>query len=350
MTLPWPTLRRYAAIVAVMLIGMAVLWGLLWTITAAKYRNLVDTWMAAERAHGHELHYDLRATDGFPNAIVLRFVNLSWKDNAGGKAEAGDLTLSAHPWHWRVFKVAFQKNATLMVPFPEADDPLILRGASGDGHIELNEDDTWGFVRLRIDSADVSRPSRALFTAEELDLAAERPEWMPKDYTETGLSLSGRARNVMLKTKIPMPFGDKVASADLAFRIMGPPPNFYDRDSVIAWNNDNGIVECDAINLEWGPLSLATKGTLALNGELQPEGAFAGYIRGHEAVIQALLEQNWIAKHQAGMLSSALNLLAKPSTLDDQPSIEVPITVQMGGLFLGPVRLFTFPDIVWPSD
>jgi hypothetical protein len=49
------------------------------------------------------------------------------------------------------------------------------------------------------------------------------------------------------------------------------------------------------------------------------------------------------------MLDSALNLFAKHATVAGKTGIEVPITVQLGGLFLGPVRIFEFHEINWGS-
>jgi hypothetical protein len=350
MTFPWPVLRRHGTAVAAMLVGMFVLWSLLWTIAAAQHRGLVDNWLAAEKARGHVVAYDRRETNGFPDAITLRFVNLRWQDGEGGKAQAGDVTLTTHPLRWRAFDITFGQGASIAIPFPDNDDPVGLQADSGEGHIELNADNSWAFVRLRFNAAAASRPSRRLFTADMLEVAVERPDRAPRDYTEIGLGLAGKTTNMTVETEIPMPFGDKIAGADVAFRVMGPAPDVYSRESIATWNNNSGMVECDAFNLEWGPLSLATRGTLALDDDLQPEGAFAGHIGDHAEVIKTLQEQNWIAKRQAGMLNSALGLFAKPSTLTGKPSIEVPITVQMGGLFLGPVRIFTFPEIAWPKS
>jgi hypothetical protein len=46
---------------------------------------------------------------------------------------------------------------------------------------------------------------------------------------------------------------------------------------------------------------------------------------------------------------SALELFAKPAG-QGKKTLELPITVQLGGLFFGPIRLFTFPEIEWPVE
>jgi hypothetical protein len=49
------------------------------------------------------------------------------------------------------------------------------------------------------------------------------------------------------------------------------------------------------------------------------------------------------------MLLSALDLFAKPSAHGDK-TLDLPITIQLGGLFFGPVRIFVFPQIEWPVE
>ena len=130
---------------------------------------------------------------------------------------------------------------------------------------------------------------------------------------------------------------------------MGPIPDVRKRDSVDAWNKDSGIVEFDDFSASWGVLDLTSKGTLGFDDDLQPEGAFAGTIADPAKAIHALIDQHFIAMHDKDMLASVLNLFSKPSAHESKGT-ELPITIQLGGLFLGPVRIFVFPSIDWPKE
>ena len=344
---PLPFLRRLATICTFAILGVAALWCLLWTVAASEYRHIVDGWLEAERGHGHVVSYDERTTGGFPHAVLLRFTNLSWSDTEGGRVKAGAITFTANPWRWRVFNIAFTDGFEISVPFPSAENPLMVHGEEGDGHVELTDSNNWDFVRLRFTNLEASRPAHKVFTAANLELTADRPEEPAKDHTETGLSLSAKATRVVLTSEKPLPFGVDVPTLDASLRIMGPPPDIFDKASVAAWNTESGVIEWDNFDLAWGPLTLSAKGTLGLDDDLQPEGAFSGKIGGQDDVIRALLDQGWIAKRQANMLNSVLNLFARPGKIAEKPSLEMPIAVQMGGLFLGPVRIFEFPEIEW---
>ena len=130
---------------------------------------------------------------------------------------------------------------------------------------------------------------------------------------------------------------------------MGPVPDPRVKSSVAAWNTGGGIAEFDSFFLQWGALIFGAKGTLGLDDDLQPEGVFSSQIGNHEEVLKTLMAADYIPKRDAPMLNSALNLFSKKSSIGGKSGIEVPITVQLGGLFLGPVRVFEFPEIEWEA-
>jgi hypothetical protein len=351
MTFPSLLLRRYATAIGIILVGLLVLWGVLWTFASAQFNSLIDAWLQSEKAKGGAVTYTKRSSGGFPGAVVVSFTDLNWRTAGGHAAKVQNLVLRAHPWGWRTIDMTFDGPTEAAVPYPNANDPLLITGNLGGGRLNLNVENVADNMQATLRDAHVRRPSRELFTAAELRLAASYPDQPPQNHQDTGLTVTTGARDVTLVSSEPLPLGQQVAMIDVTMRVMGKVPDPYNRSSVAAWNSNSGVVEFDQFRLDWGAMQLNVKGTLALDDDLQPEGAFSGQIAGHEELVGALLEQQWIAPRQAGMLNSALKLFAKPGQLiGARQSIEVPITVQLGGLFFGPVRIFTFPEITWPQQ
>jgi hypothetical protein len=92
---------------------------------------------------------------------------------------------------------------------------------------------------------------------------------------------------------------------------------------------------------------------------LQPEGAYAGIVTNPKDTMQALIDKGFIAMHDQAMLAAVMNMFSKPVGADGNihmgmegggKGMELPITIQLGGLFLGPIRIFTFPEIEWPTE
>jgi hypothetical protein len=92
---------------------------------------------------------------------------------------------------------------------------------------------------------------------------------------------------------------------------------------------------------------MIAKGTVGFDDDLQPEGAFASTIGNQDKILEILTKAGFIAAGQQEMLSSAMRLFAKPSPIHGESGVDVPLAVQLGGFFLGPVKIFAFPPIEW---
>ncbi|MFY9288365.1 MAG: DUF2125 domain-containing protein [Alphaproteobacteria bacterium] len=336
------------SIVTAIVIVVVGWWGL-WSLAAAQYRHVIDGWIESGRASGYEISYADRQLSGFPHEIVLRFSNVKWKNTDNIIFHADDIDIAALPWRWDVFDASFKHRVQIDAPIDAEGHALILAGEDGHARIELDKDGFWRFSHISLANAQFGQSPNYVAKAGYLDATATRPDIPPQDHHEVGLTLTGEAHNVTLPTAMPTPFGLNMPRVDVDIRIMGVVPDFRKEESVQAWNNAMGIVEFDKLHMDWGPLKLTARGTMGFDDDLQPEGAFSGAIDNHEDVLKALMDHDFIAKRQEAMLNSALSLFAKPSKFSGAAGIEIPMTVQLGGLFLGPVRIFTFPEIEWPG-
>ncbi|MGE3624065.1 MAG: DUF2125 domain-containing protein, partial [Bdellovibrionales bacterium] len=329
-------IQRTVVAASVMLASMFVLWWGIWMVAASEYRSFIDRWIEAHRAQGYTVTYDNRVTHGFPRAVSLHFTNFVLQNTDGIKIHAQDVSLSAFPWQWQRLRGKLKHGFELTIPLSDRKTLLITTDLAVRNRTELDSRGEWHFVNLEILNARAQWGGEPFFSADKFAIAIERPLAAPKDYTQPGLVLAGSADNMTLPPGMDGPFGAHVESLVASMRVMGPPPDPRKKDAVGAWNGAGGAVDMDQFFLKWGPLVFNAKGTLALDDDLQPEGVFSSQIGNHEAVVKTLLDNDYIPRNQAGMLNSALRLLAKQSDINGHSGIEVPITVQLGGLFLGP--------------
>jgi hypothetical protein len=330
------------------LISFTICMWTLWEVAASRYNSVLDTWINMGRAAGYQISYDDRSLFGFPRRIVVRLVNVRWRTADGIDFSAGDMDISAFPWQWQNFHARFKHQVHLSAPVDEDGRTLTLGGEEGHADVKLDDDGIWRVAHIALQQSQLGLTPHYIATANQLMLAAMRPLQEPKDHTQPGLTVNGEADQVALPAAISSPFGLQMPQLQFKLRVMGPVPDFRRRASVDAWNKDSGVVEFDTLAMHWGPLQMTAKGTMGFDDDLQPEGAFASAIGDHKKVFQALLAGGQIPQSQAGMLDSALTLFAKPGG-SAKDKLELPITVQLGGLFLGPVRLFVFPPIEWPK-
>lgn len=350
MTMSFSFCRKIIIATVTCVVILAVGWWGVWSIAAAQYRHVLEGWVDAGRRAGYVITYDGSELFGFPRHIVLRFKNVSWKNTDNILFHVGDIDIAALPWRWQSFDAKFKHNAAIEAPIDGAES-LILGGDTGRAHIDLDPQGYWQRSRIELHNAKIGKSPNYIVTAENLNLSAERPARMPKDHTEAGLMLTGGAHTVELPSSIGTPFGNHLSRLEIDLNVMGNVPDFRRKESVAAWNKDFGVIEFSKLELNWGPVNLVAKGALGFDDDLQPEGAFVGSMNNHAEVMKALLDNGFIAQRQETMMTSALNLFAKPTRFNNNPAIELPMTVQMGGLYLGPVKIFSFPQVDWqPPD
>lgn len=347
--LPVKPYHRLKVIAAISIIGLG-LWIGIWFLAVLQYHRVIDGWVSTQRAMGYEVEYDNRMTVGFPHHIMLRFDNLRWKNTDNIIFKADHMFLSALPWQWQKFHAKFKGHVELAAPIETGSTALVLGGNEGHASVGLDKDGTWKFSEVSLEQAHIGRAPDYLFTAESLKATAIRPDHPPKDHRETSLTVTGDAQNVILPKNMPSPFGPLIKVMHLELNVMGEMPDFRKKASLSAWNDASGVVEFDALHMVWGPLELTGKGTIGFDDALQPEGAFASTIVGHEAVLKALSDYGFIAPRQKAMMDSALSLFAKPTDYKQGSGLDMPITIQLSGLFLGPVKIFSFPEIEWDDD
>ena len=346
---PFSPRTLFISVITAVVILAVVGWGF-WSWAAAQYRHVIDGWVDEGRAAGYQISYDDRQIFGFPRRITMRLVNLRWKNADGIDFHTDDMDIVVTPWDWNDFDAKFKNHVSLAAPMDEEGHSLILSGNSGHAHVHLDDEGIWREAKLALSSAEIGFAPDYIFRAEELSASASRPEIAPQDHTAPGLLLAGEAEDITVPAAMPTPFGYKAVKFSTHMRVMGPVPDVRRRAAVDAWNKESGIVQFDDFSLQWGILDLTSKGTMGFDDDLQPEGAFAGSVSNPDKTVQALMDGNFIILHDKAMLMSALDLFAKPAAKGSGKILELPITVQLGGLFFGPIRIFTFPEIEWPVE
>lgn len=294
--------RRH--LIGLVVIATLVVWGGLWAFAAYSFNQTVTRWVEAGKASGNLVLFSNRGIDGTPFSVHVHLEQFAASSKNGSSLKAGEAVLYMDLWDWSAYAAK---------------------------------------LRDGIEGVVAGMP----FTAGSLKFGVVLPSQPPLDHTETGLTLWLQPLALTLKTAKPLPFGQTIEEAAFQIRIMGPVPDFSDKDSIAAWNEASGVFEFERFNLRWGPVAVKATGTLGLDPRLQPEGAFAGRIEGLTEAFEALLSQGVIENRQIALLQSSLNVLGRPTGPMGEAASIVPMSVQAGGVYLGPVKLLSFPEISW---
>jgi hypothetical protein len=127
---------------------------------------------------------------------------------------------------------------------------------------------------------------------------------------------------------------------------MGDIPAAPPAEALGRWSADGGTVELDHVSLEWAPMAMEAQGTLALDPAGQPLASLATRMRGFAPLMDRLAQAGAVPVETAAAAKTVLMLMSKPDA-KGRPSVPVPVSLQDGGLYLGPARVARVPPVNW---
>jgi hypothetical protein len=290
--------------VGLVVIATLLVWGAVWSIAAMRFNHAITRSIKDMQARGLTLTFEDRDTGGNPFTVDVAMRGFNLESASGAKIKADRATFYMNLWNWDAVSVKLRDNVQgLFAGIP--------------------------------------------FEAGIVKFGFAYPERTPLSYRETGLSLWVQPFILKLNTEKPLAFGNTIEEGLFSVSIKGPVPDFANKESVAAWNDASGVFEFDRFFLHWGPINVTANGTVGLNANLQPEGAFSGRIDGLDQAVDALARQGAITKRQEALVRSSIDVLSRPSGLTGNSAPVVPVSLQGGGLYLGPVKLMKLPEINW---
>jgi hypothetical protein len=324
-------------------------WTVAWYQIADTIRGRIETWAEARRGEGLTARHAGIAVDGFPFA---------WRVRITDPAIAG-AGAAAWAWHGEALEARFAATGyrDVALQFPGEHRIAAGGGALGatwrvsaarpDGRILLHADGRLDRLELDFGDATLIRlPDEKTFRAARLQGAVTLPRPATTDHrTETlGVTLIVDALSPI---EAPVAsFGTTLSSVRLDLASKGRLPTGKFADALRAWRDDGGTLEVNHLAVRWGPVDAEGNGTLALDAQDRPLGAFATRWRGYNETIDALQAAGQIPPWPAAGAKMALNALARQQP-DGMRQIDVPITFQDGRVFvagfpvmrLAPLRL-----------
>lgn len=343
---------RVVAIAAAALALLVILYVGYWFFMAQALRDGVMAWAEARGAEGYHVAYGGVAVSGFP----LRF-RITVTAPALG-APQGD-----PPWLWRA-----EGAVAELRPWRPGRAVFTVQGEQkvdvDAGALPLSYTSTEGVVGGEVVFAD-GRLAEARLEIDGLTLVGEDVAWnvvvkkatvktrrnpaRASDYRLSAADFRIEAADITLPKALFLPMGDKVARVHLVASVMGavgpePWPRWLPQ-----WRDDGGTVEVSTLDLSYGPLSVLANGTLALDGDLQPIGAFTAKVQGFFETLDIVRDNGLVRDRDAVTAKLVLGVMARRPEGGGPPTVSLAITVQDHKVYAGPVPLATLPAIRWET-
>ena len=321
--------------------AVAIVYGIFWNYLAGQYRAGIEQWAELRRAEGVEVGFSSLRIVGFPLKLeaLLSDPALSGADGSRTWTWRGPLMLlQARPWSPDRAQVRAPGRHRITVT--GGTKPLDLAVDAGTLNVAL---------RLRN-----GRPDHATVLARNIkvnDAAKGRIASLVR--VEIVADQSGRL-NVQANTInypiAPVPgLGLKTARLGFKARVSGGLPLKHDAETMAQWRDGGGTLEVSQMVINHGPLGLDGDGTGALDGARQPIGAFSLRVRGGKQAVDRLEGAGLIKPRAAALTKAVLDTLAKSQGSGDGTEFKVPLSIQDGKVFIGPLAVARVPVVHWPS-
>ncbi len=322
-----------------------------WFWAADRVETVIALWTEEQRARGYEIAYGGPELGGFPLRLAVGFSEPRVTAPQGWRWSGAAIAGQAAFWDPWDLHFDLPLEQSLSAAWRGQRRQLALTATAARALVHLGRDGRLKAATVEMEGVVLTEEGGGAIRAETLDYQlTRRPPALEGPALEgTGdwtLLLAGEMRGIALPEGVSSPFGSRVARLAFEAALIGLIPKGEPAAALAVWRDAGGLVEVRDLALTWGPLDVNASGTATLDPRLRPQGAFTARVRGLPEVLDALVEGNVIKPGMAFALKLTALTLASGNNSDGRAVVELPITLQDGLFYLGPVALFRLAPVL----
>lgn len=340
--------RKYGFAIAAVLVVLVVADAGYWRIVTERLRGGIEDWIQARRAEGWTVDRGPVTVGGWPRAATASLAGLTLTHSGPGmpgdiRIAVPDIVLSVPVFRPASLRVALGGQRAFKVG--DAPEQSVTGGA-----IELKIPlITGNGLAVDLKAADLRvGPATGAWHADIASLDAQVDD--ASQEAPFAMSFRARAEAITLPATVKWPLGPLVRSAAVNGALNGPLPAAGNvTEWARAWRDGGGSVDLKRVAVDWGPMSIVSSATLALDDQLQPMGSGTAKASGYGETLDRLAAGGVLTKSAATVAKAVLSLLAGAGDADAAASVDVPLTLQYRTLSMRQVPLVRLPEIDWPE-
>lgn len=336
--------KYLAIILAILVLG----WGVFWWLAQGRFADALDDREARLEEHGVALSYKARSIGGFPFRLIATYENVVVTGAGSGFGwgiQGPRADLIAMPWN----------NAHVILDMRDAETALSIDWTGADGMsreytgimqtnvLQMSISAASGLSRISLDMNGVEGDTTLLnigaFDARDLQFHMRWPE----DGAYDGESLDApivlepalRVKDLVFKGRTFGALGPKLDALALQGALRGEGVPGRDAASLNAWRDSGGTLDMPFMEMRWGPMAVDGSGTVAIDEDFRPIGAFSLNAKGMDAALATLEASTTVSSDAAELLRITFDLLGAR----EDAKIQLPITLQDGVISVGPVGI-----------
>lgn len=329
-------MKRILLIGGGVLLSVVAVWAVAWHILADRLVARVEAWAEARRIEGLSAGHAGIAVAGFPFywRVVVTKPTVAGGGAAGWLWHGDSLTAVLSPQAMGEVTLSFAGEHVLSAGEGALAGAWRVRAERPDGRLRLRQDDRLDQLELDFARATLTRlPEGAPVQVERLAAIAVLPPSTGADPRAETFIVTIKLDSISPVEPPLAALGTTINTVRLDLQAKGrlPPGRFS--SAVAKWRDDGGTVEIANAAMRWGPIEAEGNGTVTLDAQNRPLGAFTARWRGYVETIDALQAAGQIQPWPAAGAKMALNALARQQP-DGARQVEIPLSAQDGRLFI----------------
>lgn len=322
-------------------------WSVAWIRIADGVHARVDDWIAGRRAEGLKVDYSTIAVTGYPLRwhVTVTYPNMAGAGPTAWTWQGNAVEADLAPWQRREVPLRFPGDQRFSVGRGDVAETWTINAGRPNARAGLDERGRLDDLTLDLGDVTLSRAADPQPTHADHFTADAKPHRTPEgDLQADAFDLSLAVDNARLSRTPSSVLGTEVAHADLSLSFKGRLPGGSLANSMTAWRDAGGTVEINHLAVKWGPIDADGNGTLALDEENRPLGAFTARWRGYNETIDTLQGLGKLKPFAAAGVKIALRSLARQNH-DAPDEVNIPLTAQDGKLFVAGIPLLAVPAL-----
>jgi len=310
-----------------------------WYSIAAQVRSGIQDWSAGRAAEGWTVELGSPDVSGFPFSIDIRLQTprLTGPERKWVWA-LPNIRASSRPWQLQQINI----SASGLYDIETRGQRTEIQLARADGELTLRSG-RFASAFARLEGVGIRRDGLPPLQADRLTGRLALPPSPAGDRGNSGISIVIDARDITLPKVWRPALGTRVSRFSLDTKVLGEiVPGTTLPDTLTKWRDGGGTLEISAFVLDWQTLSLMGDGTLALDQNLQLQGAMTAEISGIEKTADALIGAGVINARTAFAAKIANRAFSR-----GKGAVRLPLSIQDRRLYLGPVPLLRLAPIDW---
>jgi hypothetical protein len=341
-------MRRLMILAAVLLVVLVAAYCVYWFVLTRIVASDIANWRDQQQALGYTVIIaEQPAIDGFPFSL---------------RAHLGppDITAPGGLWHWQgpdtdlrlapwapldlVFMAPGHHHLSLAGNVPR---DIAIDAAKLAFGLDLDQSGQASDFSLSLTGATLADSIAGTTTIASAMVAGHLPWPATPGPTVSSLDLSADATGLNLPASVRAALGQRIDKVHLVTQLMGAWPAALPREALAGWRDGGGVIQLRQGEIDWGPISASGEGTIALDEKLQPLAAGTVRVAGLPETLDMLAAAGTVAQGQVNLAKMMFGAVAATPAGGGRPQVALPLTIQNGYVYMGPIKLVPLQPIDW---